>query len=183
MAARPMAPDLISQVIALMMSATTLSAVTMLEWDMKSAFLASTLVAALMAASAHAGIEVGDYSTLPKDLARAATDYDLAQFKADRTDLDRLLANDYILAGSTGRSQTKAEYLADALAPGSKTLAVALDIRVRKVWDTGAVLGGVVDAKGLKEGKEFTFKGRFVDVWEKRDGKWQVVFSQIDTTQ
>jgi hypothetical protein len=97
-----------------------------------------------------------------KDLAQAATDYDLAQFKSNRADLERLLANDYILAGPTGRSQTKAEYLADALAPGSKTLAVALDIRVRKVWDTGAVLGGAVDARGLEGGKEFTFKGRFV---------------------
>jgi hypothetical protein len=155
----------------------------MLEWDMKSAFLALTLVATLITASAHAGTEVGDYSALPKDLAQAATDYDLAQFKSNRADLERLLANDYILAGPTGRSQTKAEYLADALAPGSKTLAVALDIRVRKVWDTGAVLGGAVDARGLKGGKEFTFKGRFVDVWEKRGGKWLVVFTQIDTTQ
>jgi hypothetical protein len=150
---------------------------------MKSAFWASTLVATLLTASAQAGTEVGDYSGLPKDLARAATEYDLAQFKSSRAELERLLADDYILAGSTGRSQTKAEYLADALAPGSKTLAVALDIRVRKVWDTGAVLGGAVDARGLKEGKEFTFKGRFVDVWEKRGGKWLVVFTQIDTTQ
>ena len=150
---------------------------------MRSTFLAWALVAALMAGPAHSGTEVGDYSGLPKDLAQAATDYDLAQFKSNRADLERLLANDYILAGSTGRSQTKAEYLADALAPGSKTLAVALDIRVRKVWDTGAVLGGSVRARGLKEGKEFTFKGRFVDVWEKRDGKWLVIFSQIDTTQ
>lgn len=135
---------------------------------------------ALVVTQAHAGKEVGDYKGLPADLAAAATAYDLAQFKSDRPELERLLADDYTLAKSDGSSQTKAEYIADALAPGSKTISVALDIQVRKVWADGAVLGGIADAKGLDRGKAFTARVRFADVWAKRDGRWQVIFTQVN---
>lgn len=128
----------------------------------------------------QAGQEVGDYRGLPKDLAAAATAYDLAQFKSDRPELERLLADDYTLAGSSGTNRTKAEYIADALAPGSKTIYVAISQQVRKVWANGAVLGGIVDAKGLNHGKAFTLRARFVDVWAKRNGRWQVIFTQVN---
>ncbi len=133
---------------------------------------------ALAAAPAQAGPEVGDYRGLPRDLAAAATAYDLAQFRSNRAELERLLADDYILAGSNGKNQTKAQYIADATAPGSKTTYVALSGLVRRVWADGAVLGGMVDAKGFDHGKPFRMHARFVDVWAKRDGRWRVVFTQ-----
>jgi hypothetical protein len=136
------------------------------------------ILAASIATQAHAGQEVGDYRGLPQDLAAAATAYDLAQFKSDRAELERLLADDYTLAGSNGRNQTKAEFIADSTAPGSKTTYVAITQQVSKVWPNGAVLGGMVDAKGSDRGKPFTMRARFVDVWAKRDGRWQVIFTQ-----
>ena len=139
--------------------------------------------AALIAASAQAGQEVGDYSGLPQDLAAAATAYDLAQFKSDRSELERLLADDYTLAGTSGKNQTKAEFIADAVAPGSKTTYVAITQQVRKVWPNGAVLGGMVDAKGFNHGKAYAIRGRFVDVWAKRNGRWQVIFTQFHYVQ
>jgi hypothetical protein len=134
----------------------------------------------LIAASAHAGQEVGDYSGLPKDLAAAATAYDLAQFRSNRPELERLLADDYVLAGADGRNQTKAEYIADATAPGAKTLSVAITQQVNRAWPNGAVLGGMVDAKNLSGGRQTTTKARFVDVWARRDGRWQVIFTQVN---
>ena len=138
---------------------------------------------ALITVCAHAGQEVGDYSGLPKDLADAATAYDLAQFRSDRRELERLLADDYVLVGSDGRNQTKAEYLADATAPGSKTLSVAITRQIKRAWPNGAVLGGMVDAKGLSHGKQTTTRARFVDIWAKRDGRWQVIFTQADNVR
>jgi hypothetical protein len=133
-----------------------------------------------IAASAHAGQEVGDYSGLPKDLAAAATAYDLAQFKSSRPELERLLADDYVLAGADGRNQTKAEYIAEATAPGAKTLSVSITQQVNRAWPDGAVLGGMVDARNLSGGKQTTTKARFVDVWARRDGRWQVIFTQVN---
>ncbi|MHB8817349.1 MAG: nuclear transport factor 2 family protein [Steroidobacteraceae bacterium] len=132
-----------------------------------------------MAAQSQAGPELGDYRGLPPDLAAAATAYDLAQFKSDRSELERLLANDYTLAGSDGKNQSKAEDIADAVAPQHKTTYVAISKQVRKVWPSGAVLGGIVDAKGFDHGKAFVMRARFVDIWAKRNGRWQVIFTQI----
>lgn len=146
---------------------------------MRLRFRHATIFAALIATSAHAGKEVGDYSGLPKDLAEAATAYDLAQFRADRKELERVLADDYTLAGTSGKNQTKAEFIADQTAPGNQTLSVDIHDQVSKVWADGAVLAGLVDAKGVNHGKAFTFRGRFVDVWAKRHGQWQVIFTQI----
>jgi len=139
------------------------------------------LCAAWLALPAWAGQEVGDYRGLPDDLAAAATAYDLAQYKANGPELERLLADDYTLAGSSGKNQSKAEFIADIVAPGSKTTYLAITKQVRKVWTDGAILGGMADAKGLDRGKPFTMRIRFVDVWAKRDGRWQVIFTQANT--
>jgi hypothetical protein len=141
------------------------------------------IFAMLIANSAYAGKEVGDYSGLPKDLADAATAYDVAQFKADKAELERLLADDYTLAGTSGKNRTKADLIAEQTAPGNKTFSVDIYDQVKKVWPNGAVLGGMVEAKGSNQGKAYTFKGRFVDVWAKRNGRWQVIFTQIHNVQ
>jgi hypothetical protein len=147
---------------------------------MRSAIWIFGTAMALAAAPAQAGPQGADYRGLPRDLATAATAYDLAQFKANRAELERLLADDYILAGANGKNQTKAQYIADATAPGSRTTYVALSLTVRRVWSDGAVLGGTVDAKGFDRGKPITAHARFVDVWAKRGGRWRVVFTQAN---
>lgn len=138
------------------------------------------ICAALIAAQVRAGPEVGDYRGLPPDLGAAATAYDLAQFRSDRSELERLLADDYTLAGSNGENRTKVEDIADAVTPGRKTTYVAISKQVRKVWSNGAVLGGIVDAKGFDHGKAFVMRARFVDIWAKLNGRWQVIFTQIN---
>src|SRR3954469_19614961 len=100
--------------------------------------------AALVAARAEAGSEVGDYSGLPADLATAAVAYDVAQFKSNRAELEQLLADDYVLAGTDGRTQGKDEALAGANAPGTgKT--VVISQQIKRAWPNGAVLAGVVE--------------------------------------
>jgi len=134
---------------------------------------------ALIMAPAHAEQGVGDYRGLPADLAAAATAYDIAQMKSDRAGLERYLADDYTLANTDGRNQDKADSIAGSMAPDRKTTYVAISQQVRKVWSDGAVLGGMVDAKGVDHGKPFAMRARFVDVWAKRGGGWQVIFTQI----
>ena len=127
----------------------------------------------------HAQQGVGNYHDLPADLAEAATAYDVAQMKADRAGLERYLADDYTLANLDGRNRTKQETVAAFVVPGNKTTYVAISQQVSKVWADGAALGGIVDAKGVDHGKPFTLHARFIDVWAKRGGQWQVVFTQI----
>lgn len=136
---------------------------------------------ALIALPAQAGSKagVGDYSDLPRDLAAAATAYDIAQFKSDRRELERWLADDYALADADGRNLDRAEAINGALDPERTATSVVIRQQVKRVWSDGAVLGGVVDARGFDHGKAFTLHARFVDVWAKRDGRWRVIFTQI----
>jgi len=137
-------------------------------------------VAALIAAPAYAGTEIGDYRGLPADLATAATAFDIAQFRSDGAGLRRWLADDYVLADANGRTQSKADLVRDMTAPGHKTFSVSLTMKVRKYWKDGAALGGIVDARGLDHGKPTTTHARFLDIWAKRGDRWQVIYTQID---
>jgi ketosteroid isomerase-like protein len=137
----------------------------------------SKIIAVLVAAIAFA--TVASAANIPADLRKAVEDYDHAQVKADAAELKRLVADDYLLVNSSGRVQNKAELIADYLAPGYKIEPYEVLQPVEKAWSDGAVMGGLVHLKGQSEGKPFAVTLRFADIWAKRNGKWQVVYSHV----
>lgn len=126
--------------------------------------------AAAMLASASA-------ATLPPDLAKAAKAFDEAQMHSDGKALQQLLADDYMLANGHGGVEDKAQFIADYTAPGFHLDPYVVHEPVERVWNEGAVLGGVVTLSGTDAGKRFQVDLRFADVWAKRNGKWQVVYT------
>jgi ketosteroid isomerase-like protein len=131
------------------------------------------LIAALLLAA------VVNAAELPADLAKAVKDYDEAQIHGDKAALLRLVADDYTLVNSSGRIQNKSELIADYTAPGYKIEPFEIMEPVEKVWSDGAVMGGVVDLRGIEGGKPFAVKLRFADIWAKRNGKWQVIYTHV----
>jgi len=117
-------------------------------------------------------------TALPPDLAAAAKAYDRAQMTNDRAELERLLASDYRLFNSSGQAQDKASFIADSTAPGFHMEPFHVEEPLEKVMGDTALLGGVATLKGVDGGKPFTARLRFMDVWAKRGGKWQVIFTQ-----
>jgi hypothetical protein len=138
-------------------------------WNARAALL---IAAMLLGSAANA-------ANLPADLAKAVKDYDEAQIHGDKAELQRLVADDYTLVNSSGRIQTKAELIADYTAPGYKIEPFEIMQPVEKVWSDGAVMGGVVDLRGTDGGKPFAVKLRFADIWAKRNGKWQVIYTHV----
>ena len=122
-------------------------------------------------------------ANIPTDLRKAVEDYDHAQVKADGLELKRLVADDYVLINSSGRVQNKAELIADYLAPDYKIEPFEVLEPVEKVWNDGAVMGGLVHLKGISGGKPFTLTLRFADIWAKRNGKWQVIYTHVSRPQ
>jgi hypothetical protein len=122
---------------------------------------------------------LSDAADLPADLAKAVKDYDEAQIHGNKAELQRLVADDYTLVNSSGRIQSKAELIADYTAPGYKIEPFEIQQPVEKVWSDGAVMGGVVDLRGTEGGKPFAVKLRFADIWAKRNGKWQVIYTHV----
>jgi ketosteroid isomerase-like protein len=120
------------------------------------------------------------YPGVPADLARAATDFDTAQVKGDAAVLRRLLADDYLLINSRDQREDKAQFIADYTAPGFRMDPFRIEDQVIKVWSDGAILGGVVQMTGLSEGKPYSVRMRFSDIWAKRGGTWQVVYTHAN---
>ena len=131
--------------------------------------------AALLLAAAPAALAKG----LPADLAAAVKGYDEAQIHGDRAALQRWLADDYTLVNSSAERETKAQLIADDTAPGFKLDPFVVRDPVERVWGDGAVMAGIVDMHGLSGGKPFAATIHFADIWAKRNGKWQVVFTQV----
>jgi len=132
-----------------------------------------SLIATLLVCSLANAAEV------PADLAKAVTDYDEAQIHGDKAELQRLVADDYTLVNSSGRVQSKAELIADYTTPGYKIEPFEILQPVEKVWSDGAVMGGVVNLRGIDGGKPFSVTLRFADIWAKRNGKWQVIYTHV----
>jgi hypothetical protein len=131
------------------------------------------LIAALVCVS------LANAAELPPDLAKAVKDYDEAQIHGNKAELQRLVADDYTLVNSSGRVQNKAELIADYTAPGYKIEPFEILQPVEKVWSDGAVMGGVVNLRGTDGGKPFAVTLRFADIWAKRSGKWQVIYTHV----
>jgi hypothetical protein len=122
---------------------------------------------------------VANAAEIPADLAEAVKDYDEAQVHGNRAELERLVADDYTLINSTGRIQDKAGLIGDYTTPGYKIEPFEILEPVEKVWSDGAVMGGVVNLRGIDGGKPFAVTLRFADIWAKRNGKWQVVYTHV----
>jgi hypothetical protein len=127
------------------------------------------MLAALLAAAAMA---------VPPDLAAAVAAYDKAQIDGDKAALDRWLADDYLLANSRGQIETKAQLIADYTAPGYTLEPFTVEQPIEKVWADGAVMGGVATLRGMDGGQRYEVRLRFADIWAKRDGRWQVIYTQ-----
>lgn len=121
----------------------------------------------------------GFCADLPADLKKAVHDYDEAQIKGNRAELQRLIADDYTLLNSGGKVQDKAQLIADYTAPGFKLEPFVVEQPIEKVWSDGAVMGGVATLRGVDGGKPFSVTLQFSDIWAKRKGVWQVIYTHV----
>lgn len=118
-------------------------------------------------------------SKVPPDLAAAVAAYDRAQIDSNRAELERWLADDYLLVNSRGQLETKAQLISDYTAPGFDLEPFKVEQPVEKVWADGAVMGGVATLRGTDGGNRYEVRLRFADIWAKRDGKWKVIYTQV----
>ena len=136
-------------------------------------------VVLVLAGLTWAGVATATDAALPPDLAKAAAEYDQAQIKGDGTALRRLLADDYALVNGACEVSDKSAFIADSTRAGSTLQPFVVVNAINRVWADGAVLSGEVELKGTSDGKAFAVRARFADIWRKRDGKWQVVFTEV----
>lgn len=133
---------------------------------------------ALSTSLLHAAGTPASHKQLPPDLARAVAEFDRAQINGDGNALGHLLADDYVLLNSRAKVENKVDFIRDYTAPGWKLMPYVVEDEIVRSWHDGAVLGGVATLQGTDEGNAFKVRLRFVDIWRKRDGRWQVIYTQ-----
>ncbi|MEP6899206.1 MAG: nuclear transport factor 2 family protein [Rhodanobacter sp.] len=133
---------------------------------------------ALATSATCAAQNTSTHARLPAALAQAVAAFDRAQVAGDGPALARLLADDYVLVNSRAQIEHKADFINDYTAPGWKLMPYVVEDETVRSWNDGAVLAGVATLQGASGGKPFKARLRFADVWRRRGGKWQVIFTQ-----
>jgi ketosteroid isomerase-like protein len=101
-----------------------------------------------------------------------------AQLDSNTATLDRLWADDHIFTNPLGVVQSKAQRLAEIKAGGRKLESFSVaDVEVRAYGDT-AVVTSRATLRGQRQGQDISGQYRGIDVYVKKQGRWQVVAAQ-----
>jgi|SRR5579862_7469776 len=133
-------------------------------------FLVAICASNLVVAQNNAG-------TLESKILALERKWNDAYQRSDITQMDSLLADDFIITIEDGSTYSKNGYIARN---GNSTVHVETsdmsDLRVRTHGNT-AVVTGAYHEKGTENGKSYDYRDRFTDVWVNTNGKWQVLAS------
>ena len=99
--------------------------------------------------------------------------------KSDTAAFEKYLASDYLGIGPDGVTQNKSELLTDIKSGTLKLESSTLsDMKVQVADPDMAVVVYRSTDKGTYKGKDVTGEYRWLDVFVKRDGKWQIAIDQ-----
>ena len=103
-----------------------------------------------------------------------------AYMKSDPSVLKTIEAEDFTIIEPDGTVSTKAE---DVKSVTEKKfvlkIATMSDYKCRMLGDNAAVVTATLKLSGTDEGEDFSGDFRALDVFEKKDGKWMAVASQL----
>ena len=137
------------------------------------------ILCALIAVSMLLSADIDLYgSDTAKDVLTADKERTEAQIKQDAATLDRLLGDDLIYVHASGLVQGKAEFMADL--KSSKRIYKKVtnsDVNVRVLKDA-AVITAKTQISVSFEGKENELSLQVIQVYAKRNGRWQLIAYQ-----
>ena len=145
-------------------------------------------IAAFLLVSACCGASYGQAtkSTASADaeaLKQLERDWSDAQKAADMDKLNQIVADDWTGLSSDGTKMTKKQFLADVKSGANKLQSFEFGPMDVKMLGNIAVVQGSDTEKSSNKGKDTSGKWAWMDVFVKRDGKWQAVRSQSAKVQ
>ena len=107
-------------------------------------------------------------------------DGDRALIAADQAELARIYADDYVQYDESGDAHTKQDLLQNLKSGKIRYLSmVSTGRQVRLLSEDVAIVHGSEDDDVEQAGQRFPVSYVYMDVVVKRDGKWQIVASQL----
>ena len=136
----------------------------------------TTLIALAIGTLALANGRIEASESNNDDIAQLiATDKRMQRAFVDRDVrvLNQILTDDYVLVGSRGNEETKADVIGE-VESGAITWQIneTSDLEVRAHGDTGVVVA-ILHSKGVSQGKAFDVRVKFSDVYIRDHGSWR----------
>jgi tetratricopeptide (TPR) repeat protein len=119
-----------------------------------------------------------DLSALEKELVALEDKWTEAFIKHDPAPLSAIIADEYILIRMDGRVNTKTTIIDKVKDKDYELYSFPIMDTKVQLYGNVAILRGMANDKGKENGKEYEDVIRFIDVWVKRDGRWQCVAGQ-----
>lgn len=113
-----------------------------------------------------------------KTVAALDTEFQRAVKNNDAKEIDRILADNFVLVTGSGRTQDKAEQLREARTRSAVYEHQEDTHRTVRVWGNTAVVTALLWAKGTANGKSFDYDLWFSDVYVRTPKGWKYVFGQ-----
>lgn len=111
---------------------------------------------------------------------RALADrFDRAQIEQDRTAMEAMTAPDLIFVGSNGVRQSRQEFIAGWMDPGTRYEPIIVTDRyILPLGPDAGVVGGDTVVRGTSGGQPFAVRIRFSDTFRRIGGAWRAVHIQ-----
>jgi hypothetical protein len=107
-------------------------------------------------------------------------DGDRALVAADLAELSRIFADDYIQYDESGKAFTKQDVMSSLKSGGIRYVAmISIGRRIRLLNEDVAIVQGSESDEVEHNGRRFPVRYVYMDIVVKRDGKWQIVASQL----
>ena len=142
-------------------------------------FPSAFLLALLLQACAIGSSAPADRDAVVAVLSAQADRWDKAIVAKDRAAIEANMADDFRQIDGAGNVETKASFVRDLMAPELQIDPYTVeDFDVRLYGDV-ALLSGRTRMTGRYDGKSLVAHYRYIDVYVRRGGAWQVVSVQI----
>jgi uncharacterized protein (TIGR02246 family) len=115
-----------------------------------------------------------------QEILKLFEDGDRALIAGDAAELSRIFADDYVQYDESGNASTKSDVI-DKLTSGAIRFISMLSTgrRIHILRDDMAIVHGSENDVVEQRGKRFPIRYVYMDVVMKRDGRWQIVGSQL----
>jgi ketosteroid isomerase-like protein len=130
--------------------------------------LTLTLVLSLAAANAQTPDQI---QALDREWAQACVQADIAK-------LEQILSDDLTYTHSSGQTQTKAEFIATVREGKTRYRSIEFLQSNVRIYGNSAVSNSEVRVNLTVDGKDVSVHPRFLHVWVKENGRWQLTAHQ-----
>ena len=114
-----------------------------------------------------------------QEILKLFEDGDRALMNADSAELSRIFTDDYIQYDESGKAFTKQDVLHNLTTGAIRYVSMVSTGRRICVFGDFAIVHGSENDEVEQGGKRFAVSYVYMDVVVKRDGKWQIVGSQL----